>query len=346
MYFPSAAIEMLGYLCMTLAASALLRLAERRMDGEKQLRAGPGRRPDHDRRHLPPPDPPPRTKGGADMTLEPILECATSPSRFGTHQVLRDVNFTVHPGDVTSILGSSGSGKSTPAAVHQPAGAPQPGGGPASIGRSITGRGTDASALPDPGGMVFQSFNLFSNMNVLENCMAGPVKVLRRSREEGGPGPCATWSRWAWRPTSMPGPGSSPAARSSGWPLPVPWPWSRRCSSSTSPPPPWIPRWWEVLAVMRALAASGMTMLVVTHEMAFARDVSSQVSFMADGRICESGAPDAFFSSPASPEPGNFWPGLWPSNRPAQGLPALAALQVEEHRQTQDNLHRAGGGGA
>ena len=67
---------------------------------------------------------------------------------------------------------------------------------------------------------------------------------------------------------------------------------------------------------MRALAASGMTMLVVTHEMAFARDVSSQVVFMADGRICESGAPDAFFSSPASPEPGNFWPGLWPSNRP------------------------------
>ena len=97
----------------------------------------------------------------------------------------------------------------------------------------------------------------------------------------------------------------------------------------------------EVLAVMRALAASGMTMLVVTHEMAFARDVSSQVVFMADGRICESGAPDAFFSSPSQPEPGNFWPGLWPSNRPAQGLPALAALQVEEHRQTQDNLHRA-----
>ena len=74
----------------------------------------------------------------------------------------------------------------------------------------------------------------------------------------------------------------------------------------------------EVLAVMRALAASGMTMLVVTHEMAFARDVSSQVVFMADGRICESGAPDASSRPPASPEPGNFWPGLWPSNRPAQ----------------------------
>ena len=117
------------------------------------------------------------------MTLEPILEVCHLSKSFGTHQVLRDVNFTVHPGDVTSILGSSGSGKSTLLRCINLLERPNQG----EIrfhGRSITGRGTDASAYRTRVGMVFQSFNLFSNMNVLENCMAGPVKVLRRSREE------------------------------------------------------------------------------------------------------------------------------------------------------------------
>ena len=117
------------------------------------------------------------------MTLEPILEVCHLSKSFGTHQVLRDVNFTVHPGDVTSILGSSGSGKSTLLRCINLLERPNQG----EIrfhGRPITGRGTDASAYRTRVGMVFQSFNLFSNMNVLENCMAGPVKVLRRSREE------------------------------------------------------------------------------------------------------------------------------------------------------------------
>lgn len=117
------------------------------------------------------------------MTLEPILEVCHLSKSFGTHQVLRDVNFTVHPGDVTSILGSSGSGKSTLLRCINLLERPNQG-EVRFHGRSITGRGTDASAYRTRVGMVFQSFNLFSNMNVLENCMAGPVKVLRRSREE------------------------------------------------------------------------------------------------------------------------------------------------------------------
>lgn len=117
------------------------------------------------------------------MTLEPILEVCHLSKSFGTHQVLRDVNFTVHPGDVTSILGSSGSGKSTLLRCINLLERPNQG-EVRFHSRSITGRGTDASAYRTRVGMVFQSFNLFSNMNVLENCMAGPVKVLRRSREE------------------------------------------------------------------------------------------------------------------------------------------------------------------
>ena len=225
------------------------------------------------------------------MTLEPILEVCHLSKSFGTHQVLRDVNFTVHPGDVTSILGSSGSGKST-------------------LLRCINlleGRGTDASAYRTRVGMVFQSFNLFSNMNVLENCMAGPVKVLRRSREEAR----ARALRYLEQVGMAPYINARPRQLSGGQKQRVAIaralamePEVLLFDEPTSALDPEMVG--EVLAVMRALAASGMTMLVVTHEMAFARDVSSQVVFMADGRICESGAPDAFFSSPSQPRTREF----------------------------------------
>ena len=229
------------------------------------------------------------------MTLEPILEVCHLSKSFGTHQVLRDVNFTVHPGDVTSILGSSGSGKSTLLRCIR------------FHGRSITGRGTDASAYRTRVGMVFQSFNLFSNMNVLENCMAGPVKVLRRSREEAR----ARALRYLEQVGMAPYINARPRQLSGGQKQRVAIaralamePEVLLFDEPTSALDPEMVG--EVLAVMRALAASGMTMLVVTHEMAFARDVSSQVVFMADGRICESGAPDAFFSSPSQPRTREF----------------------------------------
>ena len=228
------------------------------------------------------------------MTLEPILEVCHLSKSFGTHQVLRDVNFTVHPGDVTSILGSSGSGKSTLLRCINLLERPNQG----EIrfhGRSITGRGTDASAYRTRVGMVFQSFNLFSNMNVLENCMAGPVKVLRRSREE------ARARAINARPRQLSGGQKQRVAIARALAME---PEVLLFDEPTSALDPEMVG--EVLAVMRALAASGMTMLVVTHEMAFARDVSSQVVFMADGRICESGAPDAFFSSPSQPRTQEF----------------------------------------
>ena len=191
------------------------------------------------------------------MTLEPILEVCHLSKSFGTHQVLRDVNFTVHPGDVTSILGSSGSGKST----------------------------------------LLRCINL----------MAGPVKVLRRSREEAR----ARALRYLEQVGMAPYINARPRQLSGGQKQRVAIaralamePEVLLFDEPTSALDPEMVG--EVLAVMRALAASGMTMLVVTHEMAFARDVSSQVVFMADGRICESGAPDAFFSSPSQPRTQEF----------------------------------------
>lgn len=232
------------------------------------------------------------------MTLEPILEVCHLSKSFGTHQVLRDVNFTVHPGDVTSILGSSGSGKSTLLRCINLLERPNQG----EIrfhGRSITGRGTDASAYRTRVGMVFQSFNLFSNMNVLENCMAGPVKVLRRSREEAR----ARALRYLEQVGMAPYINARPRQLSSGQKQRVAIaralamePEVLLFDEPTSALDPEMVG--EVLEVMKELADEGMTMVVVTHEMGFAREVGTRVLFMDGGHILEQNEPHAFFANP------------------------------------------------
>lgn len=232
------------------------------------------------------------------MTLEPILEVCHLSKSFGTHQVLRDVNFTVHPGDVTSILGSSGSGKSTLLRCINLLERPNQG----EIrfhGRSITGRGTDASAYRTRVGMVFQSFNLFSNMNVLENCMAGPVKVLRRSREEAR----ARALRYLEQVGMAPYINARPRQLSGGQKQRVAIaralamePEVLLFDEPTSALDPEMVG--EVLEVMKELADEGMTMVVVTHEMGFAREVGSRVLFMDGGHILEQNEPHAFFANP------------------------------------------------
>ena len=240
------------------------------------------------------------------MTLEPILEVCHLSKSFGTHQVLRDVNFTVHPGDVTSILGSSGSGKSTLLRCINLLERPNQG-EVRFHGRPITGRGTDASAYRTRVGMVFQSFNLFSNMNVLENCMAGPVKVLRRSREEAR----ARALRYLEQVGMAPYINARPRQLSSGQKQRVAIaralamePEVLLFDEPTSALDPEMVG--EVLSVMQDLAQEGMTMLVVTHEMAFARDVSSHVVYMNQGVICEEGTPEQVFGNPQKQETQDF----------------------------------------
>ena len=240
------------------------------------------------------------------MTLEPILEVCHLSKSFGTHQVLRDVNFTVHPGDVTSILGSSGSGKSTLLRCINLLERPNQG-EVRFHGRPITGRGTDASAYRTRVGMVFQSFNLFSNMNVLENCMAGPVKVLRRSREEAR----ARALRYLEQVGMAPYINARPRQLSGGQKQRVAIaralamePEVLLFDEPTSALDPEMVG--EVLEVMRDLAKEKMTMVVVTHEMGFAREVASRVVFMADGRILEEGAPADLFDHPQDPRLKDF----------------------------------------
>ena len=232
------------------------------------------------------------------MTLEPILEVCHLSKSFGTHQVLRDVNFTVHPGDVTSILGSSGSGKSTLLRCINLLERPNQG-EVRFHGRPITGRGTDASAYRTRVGMVFQSFNLFSNMNVLENCMAGPVKVLRRSREEAR----ARALRYLEQVGMAPYINARPRQLSGGQKQRVAIaralamePEVLLFDEPTSALDPEMVG--EVLEVMKELAQEGMTMVVVTHEMGFAREVGTRVLFMDGGHILEQNEPHAFFANP------------------------------------------------
>ena len=214
-----------------------------------------------------------------------ILEIRHLSKSFGTHEVLRDIDFSVAKGDVTSIIGASGSGKSTLLRCVNLLETPTSG----DIlyhGESVTDRKVNAAAYRSHVGMVFQSFNLFNNMSVLENCMVGQIKVLKKNKDEarqisGGQKQRVAIARaLAMHPEVL------------------------LFDEPTSALDPEMVG--EVLSVMRDLAQGGMTMLVVTHEMAFARDVSNHVVYMNQGVICEEGAPADVFGNPQKQETKDF----------------------------------------
>ena len=235
-----------------------------------------------------------------------ILEVRHLSKSFGHHEVLRDIDFTVRPGDVTSIIGASGSGKSTLLRCVNLLETPS-GGEILFHGQSVTGRGVRASDYRAKVGMVFQSFNLFSNMTVLENCMVGQMRVLKRDKETARKTAMEYLEKVGMAPYIQ----AKPRQLSGGQKQRVAIaralamePEVLLFDEPTSALDPEMVG--EVLSVMRDLAREGMTMLVVTHEMAFARDVSSHVVFMADGLICEEGAPAELFSAPKQPRTREF----------------------------------------
>ena len=230
-----------------------------------------------------------------------ILEIRHLSKSFGTHHVLRDIDFTVCPGDVTSIIGASGSGKSTLLRCINLLETPSSG----EIrfhGEDIMSRKGGAAAYRSKVGMVFQSFNLFDNMTVLRNCMIGQEKVLKRGKEESR----ANAMKYLEKVGMAPYINAKPRQLSGGQKQRVAIaralamdPEVLLFDEPTSALDPEMVG--EVLSVMRDLASEGMTMLVVTHEMAFARDVSNHVVFMCDGVIGEEGAPADVFEHPSNP---------------------------------------------
>ena len=233
------------------------------------------------------------------MNQQPILEVQHLSKSFGSHEVLRDIDFTVRPGDVTSIIGASGSGKSTLLRCINLLETPSRG-AVRFHGEDVAGRRVNTSAYRAKVGMVFQSFNLFNNMNVLENCMAGPVKVLRQSREEARRKALRYLEQVGMAPYIK----ARPRQLSGGQKQRVAIARALAMEPEVLALDPEMVG--EVLSVMKELAASGMTMLVVTHEMAFARDVSRRVVFMSDGVICEEGEPAELFAHPRQPRTREF----------------------------------------
>ena len=237
---------------------------------------------------------------------ESILKINHLSKTFGTNLVLKDIDFTVDAGDVISIIGASGSGKSTLLRCINLLETPTSG----EIlyhGKNVLSRGTNAPAYRAHVGMVFQSFNLFNNMTVLENCIVGQVRVLKRDREQARAHAMEYLEKVGMapyinaRPRQISGGQKQRVAIARAMAMD---PEVLLFDEPTSALDPEMVG--EVLTAMKALAESGMTMLVVTHEMAFARDVSHRVVYMNGGVICEQGSPEQIFSNPEKPETAEF----------------------------------------
>ena len=237
---------------------------------------------------------------------ENILEIRHLGKSFGTHEVLRDIDFTVKKGDVISIIGASGSGKSTLLRCVNLLETPSSG----QIlyhGTDVAGRGVNAPAYRSHVGMVFQSFNLFNNMSVLKNCMVGQMKVLKRSKEEARQQAMKYLEKVGMAPYINAKPRQISGGQKQRVAIARALAMDPEVLLFDEPTSALDPEMvGEVLNVMQALAQEGMTMLVVTHEMAFARDVSSQVVFMHQGVICEQGTPAQVFGAPRQQETKEF----------------------------------------
>ena len=237
---------------------------------------------------------------------EMILQVNHLSKSFGKHEVLKDINFTVKAGDVTSIIGASGSGKSTLLRCINLLEIPTSG----EIlfhGENILTQKGGAPAYRTRVGMVFQSFNRFNNMTVLENCMVGQTKVLKKHEKEAKDLAMQYLNKVDMapyinaRPRQLSGGQKQRVAIARALAMN---PEVLLFDEPTSALDPEMVG--EVLTVMRSLAKEGLTMLVVTHEMAFARDVSNHVVFMRDGVIWEEGAPQQIFADPQRQETKDF----------------------------------------
>ena len=229
---------------------------------------------------------------------ENILEIRHLSKSFGNHEVLRDIDFDVKKGDVISIIGASGSGKSTLLRCVNLLETPTSG----QIlyhGADVAGRSVKAAEYRSHVGMVFQSFNLFSNMTVLQNCVVGQVKVLKRDKKTAAEHAMHYLEKVGMapyihaRPRQISGGQKQRVAIARALCME---PEIMLFDEPTSALDPEIVG--EVLDVMKRLAQEGMTMVVVTHEMAFAKEVSDRVVFMDRGVILEQGSPREVFGNP------------------------------------------------
>lgn len=230
--------------------------------------------------------------------MEPIIEIRHLQKHFGSLQVLNDIDFNIEKGEVVTIIGSSGSGKSTMLRCINMLETPS-GGEILFHGKNIAERGIDVNQYRSRVGMVFQNFNLFANKTVLQNCMLGQIKVLKKSKEE-----VRERAMMYLRKVGMEAFANAGSVQLSGGQKQRVAIARALCmqpevllfDEPTSALDPEMVG--EILDVIKELAQENMTMVIVTHEMAFARDVSTRVVFMDEGVIAEQGTPQQIFGAP------------------------------------------------
>ena len=235
-----------------------------------------------------------------------IIEIKNLQKSFGEHDVLKGIDLDVRRGEVVSIIGASGSGKSTMLRCLNLLETPSSG-DILYMGESILDKKFDIAKYRAKVGMVFQQFNHFNNMSVLENCVLGQMKVLKRGREEAEKTASEYLNRVGMgafikaRPAQLSGGQKQRVAIARALAMN---PDVLLFDEPTSALDPEMVG--EVLSVMKTLAKTGLTMLVVTHEMQFAKDVSTRVIFMDKGVVAEDASPDVIFDNPRNPRTREF----------------------------------------
>ena len=230
--------------------------------------------------------------------MEHVIEVKHLAKHFGDLEVLKDINFTVSKGEVVSVIGSSGSGKSTLLRCINLL--EMPDGGEIFVNGKNIMEGNLNEHRKEVG-MVFQSFNLFNNLSVIDNCMIGQTKVLKRKRDEA-----LKIAHENLKKVGMDAFADKPSTQLSGGQkqrVAIARALCMNCDimlfdEPTSALDPMMVN--EVLDVMKKLADEGLTMVVVTHEMSFAKDVSDRVVFMENGILVEEGAPKDVLENPQS----------------------------------------------
>ncbi|GLB80079.1 amino acid ABC transporter ATP-binding protein [Streptococcus alactolyticus] len=228
-----------------------------------------------------------------------IIEIKHLKKSYGQNEVLKDISLSVNKGEVISIIGSSGSGKST--FLRSINLLEEPTAGEILFhGQDVLAKDYNLTEYREKLGMVFQSFNLFENLNVLENAVVAQTTVLKRSREEAEKIAKENLTKvgmteqyWKAKPKQLSGGQKQRVAIARALSVN---PEAMLFDEPTSALDPEMVG--EVLKTMQDLAKSGLTMIIVTHEMEFARDVSDRVIFMDKGVIAEEGTPEQIFEHP------------------------------------------------
>jgi len=240
------------------------------------------------------------------MSSKPAVELEDVHKSFGRTEVLRGIELAVAEHEVVCLIGASGSGKSTLLRCVNLL-EPLDAGRILLDGKEITAEGVDVNRVRREIGIVFQSYNLFPHMSVLGNVTLGPRKALGLSRSDAEARADELFARFGLEdkrdayPDSLSGGQQQRVAIVRALALR---PKLMLLDEITSALDPELVA--EVLSVVRELAASGMTMLIATHEMAFARDIADRVCFLDEGVILEEGPPARIFSSPQQPRTQQF----------------------------------------